>query len=245
MKKLLTPQDKEYLRRVCNYLGSLGMSMGEIEFELEHYEDGLNYESIDWNHITHFENNYRADIPSGLIPILQKIMKYQSDEELFSEEAPDSDTISWQKFEISINCENKDISLYHYWSWYDRGDGSGVEWSGEEGREILEEWEKDGVLSELEIPDDGVLTLKYNGSGDSGYIESSFEENGDSVPSAIEDWCYNQLESHFGGWEINEGSDGEFIFDFNKMTIDLNHTYNTEENSSDTLWEEGFGMKED
>ena len=244
MKKLLTPEDKQYLRRVCNYLGSLGMDSGEIEFEMDEYGDSLDYSNIHWNHITHFSNNYRADIPSGLIPILQKIAKYASDEQMYSSETPDVDSMSWQKFEISINCSNQDISFNHYWSWYDRGDGSGVEWSGEEGQEILEEWEKDGVLDELEIPQDGQLILRYNGSGDSGYIESSFED-GNSVPSTIEDWCYNQLESQFGGWEINEGSDGEFIFDFNKMTIDLNHTMNIEENSSDTLWEEGFGMKED
>jgi len=244
MKKLLTPEDKQYLRRVCNYLGSLGMDAGEIEFEMDEYGDSLDYSNIHWNHITHFSNNYRADIPSGLIPILQKIAKYASDEQMYSSETPDVDSMSWQKFEISINCDNQDISFNHYWSWYDRGDGSGVEWSGEEGQEILEEWEKDGVLDDLEIPQDGQLILRYNGSGDSGYIESSFED-GNSVPSTIEDWCYNQLESHFGGWEINEGSDGEFIFDFNKMTIDLNHTMNIEENSSDTLWEEGFGMKED
>ncbi len=244
MKKLLTPEDKQYLRRVCNYLGSLGMDAGEIEFEMDEYGDSLDYSNIHWNHITHFSNNYRADIPSGLIPILQKIAKYASDEQMYSSETPDVDSMSWQKFEISINCGNQDISFNHYWSWYDRGDGSGVEWSGEEGQEILEEWEKDGVLDDLEIPQDGQLILRYNGSGDSGYIESSFED-GNSVPSTIEDWCYNQLESHFGGWEINEGSDGEFIFDFNKMSIDLNHTMNIEENSSDTLWEEGFGMKED
>ena len=244
MKKLLTPEDKQYLRRVCNYLGSLGMDAGEIEFEMDEYGDSLDYSNIHWNHITHFSNNYRADIPSGLIPILQKIAKYASDEQMYSSETPDVDSMSWQKFEISINCDNQDISFNHYWSWYDRGDGSGVEWSGEEGQEILEEWEKDGVLDDLEIPQDGQLILRYNGSGDSGYIESSFED-GNSVPSTIEDWCYNQLESHFGGWEINEGSDGEFIFDFNKMSIDLNHTMNIEENSSDTLWEEGFGMKED
>lgn len=243
MKKLLTPEDKQYLRRVCNYLGSLGMDAGEIEFEMDEYGDSLDYSNIHWNHITHFSNNYRADIPSGLIPILQKIAKYASDEQMYSSETPDVDSMSWQKFEISINCDNQDISFNHYWSWYDRGDGSGVEWSGEEGQEILEEWEKDGVLDDLEIPQDGQLILRYNGSGDSGYIESSFED-GNSVPSTIEDWCYNQLESHFGGWEINEGSDGEFIFDFNKMTIDLNHTMNIEENSSDTLWEEEFGVNE-
>jgi hypothetical protein len=51
------------------------------------------------------------------------------------------------------------------------------------------------------------------------------------------------LESNFGGWEINEGSDGEFVFNFHTMEITLNHTYNTEQNSVDTLWEEEFGTE--
>ena len=240
MKKLLTPEDKQYLRRVCNYLGSLGMDAGEIEFEMDEYGDSLDYSNIHWNHITQFSNNYRADIPSGLIPILQKIAKYASDEQMYSSETPDVDTMSWQKFEISINCDNQDIAFNHYWSWYDRGDGSGVEWSGEEGQEILEGWEKDGILSDLDIPQDGILTISYNGSGDSGYLESNFNETNDGVPTLIEDWCYNQLENHFGGWEINEGSDGEFVFNFHDMIIELNHTYNVEENAHDTIYEESF-----
>ena len=56
----------------------------------------------------------------------------------------------------------------------------------------------------------------------------------------MEDWCYRQLENNFGGWEINEGSDGKFMFDFNNTTIQLEHTYNTEENSTDTIFEESF-----
>lgn len=245
MKKLLTPEEKQYLRRVCNYLGSLGMTYGEVEFEMEPDDYlGPDYERIDWDYVTHFTNNYRADIPSGLIPILQKVMKHADEDELFSEEVSGIDSMSWQKFEISINCDSQDINLIHYYSWYDRGDSNGVDWEDEDGKEIFEGWEKDGVLNEIEVPQDGILTLRYNGGGDSGYIESSFEETGDAVPNVIEDWCYTQLERHFGGWEINEGSDGEFIFDFDNMRIDLNHTYNTEENASDTLWEESFGTDE-
>jgi hypothetical protein len=65
--------------------------------------------------------------------------------------------------------------------------------------------------------------LKYNGGGDSGYIESDFE-NGEPSPGAVEEWCYQQLEENFGGWEINEGSQGEFQFDFNEKTVIL-HTH--------------------
>jgi hypothetical protein len=56
----------------------------------------------------------------------------------------------------------------------------------------------------------------------------------------MEDWCYEQLERYYGGWEINEGSDGEFIFNFHDMTIELNHTYNVEQDAHDTIYEESF-----
>jgi hypothetical protein len=127
-----------------------------------------------------------------------------------------------------------------YILYYDTGEENSVEWDDEEGKDLFEGWEKDGVFEDLEVPNNGILILSYNGSGDSGFIESSFDENNESVPAAIEDWCYDQLESHFGGWEINEGSNGEFIFNFNKMTIELNHTFNTEENEHDTIYEESF-----
>ena len=83
------------------------------------------------------------------------------------------------------------------------------------------------------------MRLGYNGGGDDGSIESSFD-NGSPVPTEIEEWCYKELEEHFGGWEINEGSQGEFEFNFKTKVVDLRHSYNTQDSSSDTLWEEDF-----
>jgi hypothetical protein len=115
-----------------------------------------------------------------------------------------------------------------------------MSWDDEEGKGIFDGWEKDGVLEDLEIPEDGILTIPYNGGGDSGYLESSFNETNESVPVTIEDWCYRQLGDNFGGWEINEGSDGNFTFDFNNKTINLVHTYNVESDDNDTYYEESF-----
>jgi len=104
---------------------------------------------------------------------------------------------------------------------------------------MIEEWEEKGVFDDVSIPEDGYLTLKYNGGGDSGYIESDFE-NGEPSPGAVEEWCYQQLSDNFGGWEINEGSQGEFQFDFNEKTVILQHTYNTMLDETNTIWEEEF-----
>ena len=235
---LLTPEDKQYLRRVCRYLASLGMQDGSIEMDVDSYGD-FDFSEIDWAQETHFANNYSAEVPDGLIPIFKKIADYIQEIDLY--QVPDNDDINYERVDFDIDCQKSEVSVNHWYSFYERGDGNSVEWDGEEGKDIFEEWEKDGVLDELRVtPNDGILTVKYNGSGDSGYIESNFEENGDALPASIEDWCYRQLEQNFGGWEINEGSDGEFIFNFNEMTIELNHTYNVEENAHDTIYEESF-----
>ena len=235
MRNILTPEEKKYLRRISNYLGSLGMKEGLVEFEVDY--GNFDFNSIRWDQITHFENNYRAEIPDGLIPIMEKIFKYVDENDLFN--SADVDGLNYEKISIEIDAESKEISVKYWYSYYDRGDVDSVTYDSEEDIERFKEWVSEDFV-ETEIPEDGILTLKYNGSGDSGYIESTFDENGESVPAAIEDWCYQELESNFGGWEINEGSDGEFIFDFKNSFVDLVHTMNTEENSSDTLYEEKF-----
>ena len=235
---LLTPEDKQYLRRVCRYLGSLGMRDGSIEIDIDNSAD-FDFTEIDWdNEGSHFSNNYSAEVPDGLSPILKKIGDYIQENSIF--QVPDEEDLNYERIDFDIDCERQEISINHWWTFYARGDGSSVDWDGEEGKDMFEEWEKDGVFEDLTIPDDGILTVKYNGSGDSGYIESSFEENNDGLPTTIEDWCYRQLEQNFGGWEINEGSDGEFIFNFHDTSVQLNHTYNTEENATDTIYEESF-----
>lgn len=235
---VLTPEDKQYLRRVCRYLASLGMQDGSIEMDIDNSAD-FDFTEIDWKHEgSHFSNNYSAEVPDGLVSILKKIGDYIQENGVF--QVPDEDDINYERIDFDIDCQKSEISVNHWWTFYQRGDGNSVEWDGEEGIDIFEEWEKDGVFEDLEVPKNGILTISYNGSGDSGYIESSFNETNDGVPTTIEDWCYNQLENHFGGWEINEGSDGEFVFNFNDMTIELNHTYNVEENAHDTIYEESF-----
>jgi hypothetical protein len=235
---ILSPEDKLYLRRVGRYLQSMGMDDGNIEFDFDYEFD---WNDFDWDYITHFSNNYAAEIPEGLIEILKKIFKYIGTNDLdLGPNVNEGDMLS-QRVDVDIDVNEKVIVVSNWWSYYDRGDSSSKYWGGEDGKEIFEEWEQNGLFEDLEIPNDGLLTIKYNGSGDSGYIESSFDEIGDQVPAPMEDWCYNQLERNYGGWEINEGSDGEFVFNFHTMEIELTHTYNVEETATNTIYEEKFG----
>lgn len=233
--KVLSPDDKKYLKKVSNYLNSLGMQDGtiELDFNGEH----IRLSDVNIEDIGHFSNKYSAEIPSGLVPILQKIINYIDVNDLYQQ--PDED-INYERLEIDIDTKTKEISVSNWYSYYDRGNENSVEFNSQEDLEQFDGWVSDEFAT-IDVPETGILTLRYNGGGDSGYIDSAFEENGDAVPAGIEDWCYRALEQNFGGWEINEGSDGEFIFDFNNSMVTLNHTMNTEENDVNTIYEESFG----
>jgi hypothetical protein len=81
------------------------------------------------------------------------------------------------------------------------------------------------------------MVVRYEGSGDSGYIQRDYtskNKNGE-INDDIEHICYDLLED-YGGWEINEGSQG--TIEFTKDEIDIQHEWNTEEQyTSDTIIE--------
>jgi hypothetical protein len=183
-EKILTPEEKKYLGKVSRYLSSLGMKYGEINFEMDTDDEEISYNPNDFP--THFDNNYTAEIPDGLVPILKKIIDYFDDADLYSN-LPDGSDIDYQRFEITIDGVKKEISLTHIYSYFSEGDSTGIEYD-----DMIEEWEEKGVFDDVSIPEDGYLILKYNGGGDSGYIESDFE-NGEPSPGAVEEWCYQQL----------------------------------------------------
>ena len=240
MKNILTTEEKKYLNMICNYLKSLGMREGTISIELEYDQYSVDENTIDWKYITHFDNNYRAEIPEGLLPILKKVWSYVVDEGLY-ELTDDVDLVNYNSIEINIDSEDKTLTIRNDYSYYTQGSGSSVEYDSDEEKEMFDNW-MGNELKETEVPEDGYLTLRYNGSGDSGYVEGNFEETGDPIPTEIEDWCYRELERNHGGWEINEGSEGMFIFNFNDSTITLEHTDNVEESESNTLFEVKFSL---
>lgn len=97
-----------------------------------------------------------------------------------------------------------------------------------------------GIVRRLnELGFHGTFTVTYSGSGDSGSIE---EPNGLSempeVAGAIEamgySWDYDKNDNTIGllgliddalpgGWEINDGSSGEVVFNIDTMTVTIEH----------------------
>jgi hypothetical protein len=53
------------------------------------------------------------------------------------------------------------------------------------------------------------------------HTKESIEEVKYSFKEIIHDFCYDNLEEHHGGWENNEGGNGQFVFDLKDETIVL------------------------
>ncbi len=72
----------------------------------------------------------------------------------------------------------------------------------------------------------------YDGSGDSGWIQDMVDSSKGSkgLNEQLEYICYDLLELYYGGWEINEGSNGSIDFNFDDQTVELNHSQNVEDN---------------
>jgi len=229
LPSILSDDDKKYLRSYTRYLKALGMREGLVEFEVDEVE--LN---VDWNHFTHFSNNYKIEITSELQEIFQKIFDFISEEDLIEE--PEHD-IDYRRIEIEIDCRTEAISVSDYYTYYEPAETQSIFYDDPEQVKPL--FDSIGEVFKSQNVLDRQFTLGFNGSGDSGYIEDNFD-NAISVPANVEDWCYRELENHFGGWEINEGSQGEFIFDVNEPSITLNFTSNIEEQITNTIFEEKF-----
>ena len=234
MESLLTPEDKKVLQRVSRILSSYGMKEGTVETEGFDYYSDFPDQEINVEEWSHFSNNYTVDIPPMLYPIYDKIIKYCQDKFYDYDIDTGGNEINYARADIDIDVKKQEISLNYWCSYYDVSDYVGTEISMEDDEDLKK------VLEEIqEVTPDSSVTLKYNGSGDSGYIESSFE-NGVLVPAAVEDYCYRILENNHGGWEINEGSQGEFIFNIDNNSVTLEHQYNTEETSNYQMFSESF-----
>ena len=72
----------------------------------------------------------------------------------------------------------------------------------------------------------GKWKVSFDGYGDSGTIEDFMRKDGviSSVMDDLLDLLYETLGNKHSGWEINEGSFGNFIIDFDEKIIELEYT---------------------
>ena len=88
------------------------------------------------------------------------------------------------------------------------------------------------IVEQLKSEYGDYCNCTYDGSGDSGWVNDEVRGPKGSLRlnKQLEYICYDLLELYYGGWEINEGSNGSIDFNFEDQTVELNHNQNVEEN---------------
>lgn len=231
MKIILTPEDKKYLRFYGKYIQSYGEK--ETTFRIDDWNP--DYTDIHDGRL-HADENYYLDIPERITPIIRKISESLSDYEPNYE----SDDIGSTWADFKIDSQDNSVHVEFCYSYYTR-DEQGMSW---DEVEISADDTLSKIMDELRESNVPYMSVKFDGNGDSGSIEGAEDEDGAIIdlPADIEDWCYNQLESNYGGWEINEGSNGSFIFNTEKNEVILDFAWNNENTECDTIYEEKFDI---
>jgi hypothetical protein len=229
--KILSLEDKKIIRSFSRYLNGLGMKEAEIE------EYGYQLSEIDWSRVS---IDGRNDIPDFFLPVIEKITNFVNGSYLYKKVMTDFDDSDGGDLRVSfiVDTVNKEVSLLMSYQTMHESDDS-LAFDSEEDSDNFNEWINDGAFSEID-KNTKILVLKYDGGGDSGYLNDEFEDTDYQVPDEISSWCYNVLSNHFGGWEINEGSRGEFIFDLEKLEVTLEHKTRFYEDAVHTCYEESF-----
>ena len=137
----------------------------------------------------------------------------------------DEDNLSGMSFRLYPKLRKIIVSGIYQ----DLGDGGSSELevdeeSDENLKPIMDELKEKGIYPYAEV--------SFNGGGDDGYIESTMIISSGDKPSqmlenfaGLDDFLYNML-SNFGGWEIDEGSYGNFIIGTKTGVIKLEFTWN-------------------
>ena len=233
---ILTSDDKEYLRKYIQYIELAHDKYSvycetwdnENNGDLEVILDGLKNDILQFNH---FEYS-RIEMTDPFKEIARKILESIDTSDI--EFSGDDDVISTKLFLVLDGNEGTisvDADFYFIETTY-----HGTDFEDFEDEEEFNPFE---YLKNAGIRDNEIITLEYDGGGDSGSLYHTFS-NGQTVPDDFEDWCYNELSSNYGGWEIDEGSQGEFVIDFDKKIITLNHGTNEERAESVNLFKESF-----
>lgn len=231
---ILTDEDKVYLRRMSRFIQSLGKKEAVVE---EYYYGDL-VDSFDefkrdmLNSEWKFTNIYDADIPDGFRQIVSKVLKSINISNIYI----DIEDINQISFELILNCRDNNLTLVCHYYYYETEERQ-IEFPNE-SEDLINDLIENGVNPE----EDGMLYLDYSGGGDSGYINGAFA-NGEDVPADFQEWCYKALEEDFGGWEIDAGSQGQFVINFEDNTIVLNHGSNEETSDTELIFTENFSKE--
>jgi hypothetical protein len=203
----LTEGQLKSLKLFSYYIKSNGCSevIGSVYFY-----DGGDYDSNDIGY-WHCKDTYSTIDGYDAIDNIIKHIIYESEFSELLEEEYSSGSI---EFVLDCNDKRLDVILYEQ-----------VNSNNELGNSYDVEEEDNEDLNKffIEMRDKGLRdgSVTFDGGGDSGEIYSFLDTEDGLIrlPSGVENWLYNTLKNFYGGWEINEGSHGQFEFDFDGKEI--------------------------
>ena len=190
--------------------------------------DVYTYGDVNYYYSPYFDTGSNKDLEVGYIKSYLDSL-YQTiidNDPFFKDELYEKygDEVKYFSITIVLNFETKKLELIGYGvedsTDYSRSEFDFNQNDDKELYDVLEDYLNQGYE---------YISVNFSGGGDSGQLDgfysggSPIEENG-----ILEDTLYELLNRHQGGWEINEGSQGEFDINCKDKTIVLNFGLNFE-----------------
>lgn len=219
----LTPEQIKSLKLFSYYIKSYGKT--KVDTAYHYYDGSFDYKDDSW----YGGSGHSVESYQEIDNVIQSII----DSNLLDD---NMDFEGYGKLEVTIDSDNDTIeivSVGYFMNSRTMGDTKEIsEMDG--GEELLKLVKSENVTQG---------TVDFSGGGDSGDINNNLSIHRGGyipLPKQIENELYDWLESFYGGWEINEGSQGSFNFDFSDGTVELYFEENYEESETDTVFETNF-----
>ena len=165
-----------------------------------------------------------------LIDSINKIVEHFDNDAEFNFKV-DYDDVTYEEFNFVFNFKQKEFEIMHEYNYYDTNYTT-----SEKKFENISDSAKEEIDEFCSA--NKMFKVSFQGSGDSGYIDSDgVNEDGErfDLPGGLEDVFYDML-SNYGGWEINEGSQGDFTVNCNQKVIILEYGENYEQMASNDVF---------
>lgn len=209
----ISDQDKRQLLLFTKYLMTWGLDYGTFYID---GNEGLGSIDLDDFDNVRLSEKYDLKIPQNIKAIL-KDLAYQALNYADMEDDFDED-FGYSQLEVIFQVQTRKLTI-------SVSEDHFVDNPVMDTQLASNDPKLDAIIEELkELTSETVLELTYEGSGDSGYLKDEFED-GLEVPQSVIHYCYVWLEQDHGGWEIDDGSDGIFIFNLKNKTVTLHHNW--------------------
>jgi hypothetical protein len=205
----LSKEDLKTLKLFAYMCKSYGID--EAVVEVQFYGGSADYFD---NYAYEVDGPSKVELYDAISNLIQRII----DENDLSDYAYDDSTErGYLSFNFDCNERNLKVVGYSYvMSSKPMGDRFEEEQLSENYPSVIE------FLNELKNSGEVTKEVYFNGGGDSGEVEAY------GISRGVEDFLYRWLSEFYGGWEINEGSYGDFVFDTQDMSVTLNFNENVE-----------------